>query len=604
MSNQPSTEEGTSADSKRRLTFRWQYAILAVGLLLAVAAVIYSLSQSDEPGAEEEIPVVQPIDFVDTQTFSEAVVGQPLYANPLLAVSQADRDLVALVFSGLTRLDDFGQPAPDLAQGWEVSPDGLTYIFHLREDVTWHDGQPFTSEDVAYTMAVLRDLSFPGEADLAAFWRTVETYADDDYTVRFVLTQPLAAFPEYAGIGILPAHLLAEVDPADLPEDSFNLAPVGTGRLRWVSSELLDGAMLVHLEPYGRFYDEERQVSLEAVDLYFYKQVSEAFRALGPQVQALGGLTPSQLNAALGSANLSIYTARLPVYGAVIFNLQASERLPFFQDERVRQALVAGLDRETILGDVLGRTALVADSPLLPGTWAYNPELEPIAYNPSAAAQLLDEAGWRLDGRFRSYQSEAAGEGETASEGEAPAAVPLAFTLLVSSRDADRALGEALAEQWLALGVDVSIEALPPADLLSRLQTTGEGEDHAYDAALVEFSQGRLADPDPYNFWHESQIESGQNYSGLADRDISEALEIARKDPNGVRRAELYKSFQQWFIERAVAVLLYNPTYNYALSCQVEGPQLMIFVNPSDRFRNMHEWQIAGPADRDRVCPG
>lgn len=580
VSQQEETEHPAPSKMGR---LRWQFILLGVGLVLIAGAVLFFVLHRS--GDERAAP--PRFEFSETQTYVEAVVGKPMLVNPLLAVSQADRDLVALIFSGLVRVDEFGQPVPDLAESWDVSEDGLIYTFRLRSGVQWHDGAPFTAEDVAFTMSLLRDPNFPGPADLGAFWRTVETYIVDDATVRFVLTQPLSAFPEYAGIGILPAHLLGGINPADLPSDPFNLAPIGTGRLRWVSSEQEGGATVVHLEPHTAFYDPARRVQLSAVDLRFYPDANLAFRALGPDAQALGGLTPSQLEAAFASPELNIYTARLPIYAAIIFNQQAPTRLPFFQDEAVRVALAAALDRQALVEDFLSRQALLADSTVLPGTWAFNPLVTPTPYDVTAAAQALDEAGWTLSGNVRSKDS-----------------TPLAFTLLVTDRASDRQLGQAIVEQWRALGVNVTLQTLSAADLLERLQTPAPGgEGRNFDAALVEFSQGRLADPDPYPFWHEAQAEQGQNYSGFADRDISEALEIARRDPNGVRRAELYRSYQQWFWERGAAILLYNPVYHYAVSCQVQGVQLQILVDPSDRFRNLHEWYIVQPDQLDQVCP-
>lgn len=566
----------------RAQRLRWQLIVLGIGLLLIVGTILYMILGRGSEAAPRNVPVSP------TQTYTEAIVGKPVWVNPLLAVSQADRDLVSLVFSGLTRVDEYGQPAPDLAESWEISPDGLTYTFHLRPGVTWHDGAPFTADDVAFTMSLLRDPEFEGPADLAAFWRTVETYAEDQATVKFVITQPLAAFPEYAGIGILPAHLLAGIAPADLPQDPFNQKPIGTGRLQWGSMEEQGNTTIVQLRPYESYYDVGRRVRLADIELRFYPDIDRAFRALGPEAQAVGGLSPAQLKAELGNSTVAIYTSRLPIYAAIIFNQGAATRLPFLQDAAVRQALILALNREGIIAQVLPRVAIPAASTVLPGTWAYNGALEPIPYDTAAAAQRLDETGWILEG------------GTRAKEG-----TRLAFSLLVTNQEADRRVGQAIVDGWRALGIDVTLKTLEASKLLERIQTPQEGDQgRDFDAALVEFSQGRLADPDPYAFWHESQISVGQNYGGFVNHDMSEALEIARKDPNGVRRAELYRSFQQQFLEQAAAVLLYNPLYHYAVSCQVQGVQLMILVDPSDRFRNMNEWRLL-PADQvEQFCPG
>jgi peptide/nickel transport system substrate-binding protein len=431
-------------------------------------------------------------------------------------------------------------------------------------------------------MSVLRDPAFPGPTDLGAFWRSVETYADDDYTVRFILTQPLASFPEYAGIGLLPAHLLDGIDPAALAEHPYNLAPVGTGRLRWVSLEEQGGGTIVTLEQYSRFYDAARRARIPTFELYFYRDARAAFNALGRDVYALGNLTPAQLDAALASASLDVYTAYLPAYAAIIFNQQAPDRLPFFQDERVRLGLTAALNRQGLIDAYLPRQAVLADTPILPGSWAYNPDAHSAAYDPVAAGLLFNEAGWSI-----------AEGGTRAMEGQR-----LAFTLLVSDHPVEREIGQAVVDEWRAVGVDASLQVIDATDLRERLAG------RSFDAALVEFGQGGLADPDPYPFWHQAQIAEGQNYSGFDDRDISEALELARKDPNGVRRAELYRAFQTWFDEKAAAILLYYPAYHYTVSCQVRGIQVALLRDSSDRFLSLHEWRFATPAELEDACGG
>ncbi len=581
----PTFEESDASPARaapRARRIRWQVILLGAGLLLAALAGAFMLIfQPPTP--------VGPIDisYSQTQTYSEGIVGQPQWVNPLLATSQADRDLTALVFSGLTHIDEYGQPSPDLAEKWEVSPDGLTYTFHLRRGITWHDGAPFTADDVAFTMSLLRDPSFPGPADLGAFWQTVETYADDPSTVRFVLTQPLAAFPEYTTIGILPVHILGGIKAADLPKDPSNLSPIGTGRLQWLAQAKQFGYTTVQLKPYPGYYDRTRAVHLSAVELRFYQNSNSAFSALSrSEIEAMGDLTVAQLNSALPSKRLSVYSTRRPSYAAIIFNQGASARLPFFTDPMVRRALGMALDKRAILSQVLPQQALPASSTILPGTWAYDSSLTPIPFDTAGAAAQLDQTGWPLAGGVRAHEN-----------------IKLSFNLLAADNPTDRQFGQLVVQAWKALGVDASLQTVSAEQLIKRLQSAPGDQGRDFDAALIEFGQGSLADPDPYPFWHETQIKDGQNYSGFADRDISEMLEIARKDPNGVRRAELYRAFQQMFEDRAAAIILYNPLYHYAVSCQVQGVQLMILADPSDRFRNMQDWHILAPAQAAQACP-
>jgi len=570
----------------KRAAIRWQWVILIVALLLIAGTAIFMFTRGGggpigPAAAPREVPLI------DTQIYTEAVVGKPVLVNPLLATSQADRDLVSLIYSGLTRTDAYGQPVGDLAQSWEVSSDGLTYTFHLRPGITWHDNQPFTANDVAFTMSLLRDPKFPGPSDVGAFWRTVETYALDDQTVQFVLTQPLSAFPEYAGIGILPAHLLAGISAEDLVSDSFNLHPFGTGPLWWESLEQQGDETVVTLRPNPRFYDGVRGVKLDGVVFHFYPDPGHAFQALGPNAQGYGGLDASQLAVALNSKGLNLYSAPMPIYGAVIFNEKNTGKLPFFQEEAVRKALWLALDRQALVADHFGAQAMLTNSIILPDSWAYNASLAVPPPNAQQAGQLLDAAGWVVTGSTRA-------KGDTR----------LAFTLLVPNTLDQQKLGNAIRDAWKAIGIDVTVQTLAPADLLERLQSPGSTDaGRNFDAALVEFSQARLADPDPYAFWHDSQIESGQNFSGFSDREMDEALEIARSDSNGVRRTELYRSFQQDFVDHAAAILLYHPIYHYAVSCQVVGVQLSILGDPADRFRSMPEWKILPPNALADACP-
>lgn len=586
MSTSP-IDEKPSAPNKPRPAIRWQLIVLIIAMLLLIGSVIFMLVRPDGGTVETVGPRAEArtIPFIETNIYTEALVGEPVFLNPLLATSQADRDLASLLYSGLTRIDEYGQPVPDLAESWDVSSDGLTYTFTLRSDVKWHDGEPFTANDVAFTIDLLRDQDFPGSPDLIAFWRTVESYATDDQTIEFVLTQPLSAFPEYAGVGILPAHLVA-ADATALPDDLINTQPVGTGPMWWESTADEEGQTVVTLRPYADFHDASRRVKLDGVVFRFYPTIGDAFQAVGPQAQGYGGLSAEQLGAALDSDGLNLYTSPMPTYGAVLFNQQNAVDLPFFQEEEVRQALWMGLDRGTMISEVLGPQALVANSIIPASSWAYNSMLTVPPYDAAQAGLLLDEAGWLLEGSTR------------AREGK-----PIRFTLLVSDSEADRALGERIRDQWRALGIDVSVESVDPADLLERLQTADPEIGRDFHAALVLFSQGGLADPDPYAFWHGSQIDEGQNYSGFSDIDIDQALEVARGDANGVRRAELYREMQQWFLDQAAAVLLYNPVYHYAVSCQIDGVQLALFSNPSDRFRMLSEWRVLSPDEAAQACP-
>jgi ABC-type transport system substrate-binding protein len=132
----------------------------------------------------------------------------------------------------------------------------------------------------------------------------------------------------------------------------------------------------------------------------------------------------------------------------------------------------------------------------------------------------------------------------------------------------------------------MSVESVDAATLQARLE---EGD---FDTALIELSFEPNADPDPYVFWDQGQFGSGQNYGGMDDRRVSEALEQARRDSNGLNRITLYRRFQELFAQRAPALVLYYPLYIYGADSRLQGVQLGFLSSPSDRFRHLRDWQF------------
>lgn len=212
---------------------RWQLLIALVGIAFLSVVLGYLALNTNS---------VERPDFGGTYT--EGVAGRPNAINPIFSqYNDVDRDIASLVFNGLTRSDENGVLQPDLATSWSISPDGLIYTFTLRSGVYWHDGAPFTADDVLYTLHAVQDPASKSPPDLAGFWRTVAITVIDATTVRFQLTQPYAPFLDYTTIGILPAHLLKDVAPGDLFQNPFNRRPIGTGPFM-ISEMTLDHATL------------------------------------------------------------------------------------------------------------------------------------------------------------------------------------------------------------------------------------------------------------------------------------------------------------------------------------------------------------------------
>ena len=537
---------------------RWQVlliilGVVLVGILLAYLAINYTTVLRPGRGG----------------TYVEGIVGFPHYLNPLLSSSQVDRDICALLFDGLTRLNARGEVEPDLARGWDVTLDGLIYTFHLRSNVYWHDGTPFTADDVVFTIGLLQADDFPGPSDLGSdLWRAVTVEKVDRRTVRFTLPEPYAPFLDYTAVGILPAHLLGGVRAAALPDIEFNLSPVGTGPFKVEEIEV-EGEVITALVLGQPSRHHGPRPYLDRVQFRFYSTDQAVFEAYeAGEVEGIARISATDLPRAFASSPLNLFSAQIAEYGMVLLNLGRQD-LPFSQEPEVRQALMYALDRQRIIDDALRGQALVVHSPLIPGTWAYD-DVPRYEYDPDIAGELLDEAGWKLS---------AGSDGVRRKESQ-----PLAFTLLTSSEPERLAVARVLAEQWSGSGVTVTVETASPPEVREAL------ERRDFEAILIHLSLP--GDPDPYPFWHQTQIGSGQNYAGFDHRRLSEVIEQARVTVNRERRQELYDEFQEIFAQEVPALLLYVPVYTYGVDERIHNVQIGPLVYPSDRFRTISDWWI------------
>lgn len=540
----------------------WQMLLVGIGFLitlsiLAYVASTYTTEFRPAPGG----------------AYIESVGGYPQSLNPLLSFyNDADSDVVALVFSGLTRMGMQGEVEPNLASGWEIDSTGITYTFHLNQEALWHDGYYVTANDVLFTTQLLQDPDYPGPPDVGALWRSVAVLKVDDYTVQFVLPEPYAPFLDYTTFGLLPEHLLHGVSAKDLPILDFNRQPVGAGPFRMVEVKTAEGQITeVTLKRFARYYGPNPYV--EGIVLRFYPTPRAAFEAYEDGlVQGVAHITLDLLPQAFASPNLKLHSAPTAEMVMLYFNELLTDTLPF-ADTRVRQALLYGLDRQQLVDTVLMGQALVPQTPFIPGTWAYTTEgVLTYEYTPLQAQALLAEAGWQRK-TPEDVLTNVAG-------------TPLAFTVMTSNNSQDLALAEAIVAQWRTLGMQVRVEGVPP------LALSGVLESRTYQAVLAHLVIP--GDPDPYPFWHETQslAGQGQNYTGFQHRRISEVIEQARITVNRDARLALYREFQQLFMQEVPAIPVYVPIYTYALDVRVNGDQMGPLMCTGDRFRTVANWYV------------
>jgi peptide/nickel transport system substrate-binding protein len=419
-------------------------------------------------------------------------------------------------------------------------------------------------------------------------WEQISLTKIDNRTVQFKLPEPFAPFLDYLSVGLLPDHLLRGVSSSDLVDHPINLQPIGTGPFRFVGFEIEDGTIRgVSLAAFEDYYGQAPY--LERVDLHFFATQSEALQAYASgDVQGVAAPSGDTLRTLLADPETNIYSARLPSAGVVFLNTRHPEKT-FLGDKRVRQALLLAVNRQSIIDRAFGGQAVVASGPVLPGTWAFSQSLAALPYDPERAASLLDAAGWETPVGATEGSPEYVRSKEE---------LPLAFTLVHPDDATHQAVAQALQEYWRRIGVVVTLQPAPASTLLTEYL-----EPRAFEAALIDLDLSRYPDPDPYPFWHDSQAEAGQNYSGFSDRNTSIWLEQARTTPDLGTRAELYRSFQYRFQDQMPSLFLYHPVYTTAVSAQMQGVTLGPMVDPSDRFGAIERWYVLARRARTSGAP-
>lgn len=537
---------------------RWQLLLAAVCLGLILSLLSFQ---------------VQSVGLCTTRTpasggsLTEGIVGAPRYLNPLLSdPNPVDREIVSLVFDGLTRYDEEGELVGALARDWTISDDGRRVTFALRDNVTWHDGEPFTADDVAYSYGLLQNEAFPASPELQALWQTVTITQTGSLSITFTLPEPYSPFLDATTRGIIPEHILGNVAPGQIAEHSFNRMPVGTGPFMVPAGDDWQRTGRVRLIPNPEFWAED--VRLDNIAMQFYpdlQSVIEAFEA--GDLHALNRVPVPAFVEIAKEAEAHLYTSTRPRYTQLLFNL-SDNGSPALQQREVRQALAYGLDRGELIDRALNGQGVLLNGPFIPGSWAYNPSaLTVYAHQPVSATQLLEQSGWTLADGTQVRQS----DGET-----------LALELLLLDDPVQRAVAAVIADQWASLGVDVTLEVVPP-DVYEGALTA-----RSFDLALTEVIAGN--EPDLYDFWSQSAIVNGHNYAAWNNRRASEALEQARQTWDFAERRAYYDVFLQMFSAAAPAITLYQHVYTYAVSSDVHNVDIGRIDHPRDRYAHMQDW--------------
>jgi peptide/nickel transport system substrate-binding protein len=493
-----------------------------------------------------------------------AAPAEMAHLNPVTSTDAYATRITEHIFENLLEINPVTmEMEPALAERWEESPDHLVYTFYLRKDVTFSDGKPLTAQDVKFTFEKIMDPAVDAAPIRGYFENVKSCELLDDYTVRFTCAKPFWQHLVFLGdFDIMPKHIYETGDFNNHPNAR---SPIGSGPY---ILEKWDAGQQLILARNPNYWNKDGATAGN-IDKWIYKFISNddtALQALLGGDVDMASLKPKHW---VGRAAEPDFEARFqkktwysPFYNYIGWN----SRKPQFADKRVRRAMTLMLDRETIRQTIFEGLAQSVPAGFLPGTPSYNPAIQPLPFDPTAAVALLDEAGWK----------DTDGDGIRDKDG-----VPFRFEiLLVNESPESEQTATFLKEELSRAGVELNIRALEWAVMTERVQKFD------FDAYMLGWSMDPF--PDAYQLWHSSQAEAGSNYVGFNNAEADELILKARETFDSVERNKIFFRFQEIMHEEQPYTFMFSPAALLALDKRVHNT----VVYPLLRNRPRFEWFV------------
>lgn len=506
-------------------------------------------------------------------TYTEGIVGTPRFINPVLAVTRADKDLSALIYDGLMRLDSSGALAPSIAESVTISEDGLTYNVVLRKDVTFHDGRPLTTDDVVFTIERIQTpaLSSP----LRSNFDGVRVEKLGEYEMNFVIAEPYVPFIENLTFGILPRHIWQDATNEEFPFSQHNSEPIGAGPYKVASiNRNASGIPQSYvLEPHADYHNGTPNIA--HVVLHFYTNEDRLLTAFGEGlIDGFSGIDQRSLTNLETTANHELVTMPLPRTFAVFFNQNKSTAL---RDPAARKALDVAINREELIDSVLLGHGKPLTSPI-PGGFGTTTS-ESVATSTDArfdeARRILREGGWKLNNETGIWEKEIS-----------DSLTSLSLSISTVNNSVFESTAEFIRAAWTKLGAEVTVKQFEQSDLTQAIIRPRD-----YETLLFGTVVGRSLDF--YSFWHSSQRnDPGLNVALYANITTDAALREARTNQDPLVREASIATFVEEVTKETPAVFLYNPELLYVFPTKVTGASFAGVSDVHERFATIANWSI------------
>ncbi len=500
----------------------------------------------------------------------EGMVGSVRFINPVLANTRADRDLTALVYQGILRVDQDGELVPDLARTVDVNEDGTEYQITLRQDASFHDGRPVTARDVVYTYQLAQEpeLMSPQRGN----WSNVEIEQIDTFSVRLTLSEPYHPFQENLTLGILPAHIWEDIPTPEILFSTRNTNPIGSGpyRVQEVHRDDEGSIRQITLEAHGPLNKPIRTIVVRLHDDLATLLTNLSTGAIDTTA-ALGYDDAAELDQTL----YKVHKIPLPRVVALIYN---QNRSPALRNPHLRQALEIAIDRQAIIDAIPNETGIPTQTPIpagysmLESSATSSPQTPTSTASTTAAIDRLQAGNW-----------EQTDDGVWVRETD-DGTIPLELTIRTLDRPNFSAAAMAVAAAWEAIGVEVTVEEFEQRDLI-------DGVIRMRDFEVLLFGMDVTRSVDLYPFWHSSQqSDPGQNIAQYANISVDSYLQTLRTTADPTERQTAQQSFVDTIAEEQPALFLYTPSAVLIAKNDISLTLPRRVQSVTDRWRSIDTW--------------
>jgi len=494
---------------------------------------------------------------------TEGVIGTPRFINPVIANSNVDKDITALIYSGLTKIDKEGQVTPDLADRYEISEDGLTYDFYLRSDATFHDKKLITADDVIFTILKVQDplIRSPKISD----WERVTIEKVSDRQIRFILDEPRPNFIKKTDIGILPKHLWQQTPNDAFSLSLYNISPIGSGpyKIDKIKKDSIDIPISYILESNNAYTLGEPLI--KKIIFKFAKNENELVEMIeNNEIDSISGLSPNLLEN-ISTKDLNTYTSTLPRVFGLFINQDES---PALSINSARKALEKASPKKQIVDDIFNGYAEIINNPIT------GFDEEDFSQDLEEAENILIEAGWEKN-EEGIYTIETSDETFVLSTSISTSNIPE----LVS-------IAELVAREWKKIGIDVSVKIFDTNDLNQNVIRPRNFE-------ILLFGTIVETPSDLYSFWHSSRRnDPGLNITNYTNIEADTILEELTSSLSKEDQAEKINELNEEIKSDTPAIFLYSRKFTYLISNKVKVIEIEDISSATDRFRNIDNWFI------------